>query len=200
MKKFVLPSIVVAVVLAIWLGSEGESVEEYTSRIGQIRKEKIDFLKTSDQSPFTDVDSIFNDLSFFPINPDFKVKAKIEKIESPSFMELGTSTGEVEKYRKFAYAHFELDGQSHRLLLLKKAIGRKKEPIFTAFADNTSGDTTYGGGRYLDLDFKNATSIDLDFNLAYNPYCAYNGSYTCPFPPKENILQVSILAGEKSYY
>ena len=157
-------------------------------------------MKTSSESPFKNSVEAFEGLNYFPANLEFKVKAKIEHIETKSYLDLSTSTGQSEKYLKFAYAKFELKGQEMKLLLLKKVSGGKKEPIFTAFADDTSGKSTYGGGRYLDLSFKNATHIDLDFNLAYNPYCAYNDSFSCPFPPADNILPVSIEAGEKPYH
>jgi uncharacterized protein (DUF1684 family) len=80
-------------------------------------------------------------------------------------------------------------------------MGPLRGKLFLAFADATSGIETYGAGRYLDVKkVPAATSIELDFNLAYNPYCAYNENFSCPFPPKENVLKVAILAGEKSYH
>ena len=79
-------------------------------------------------------------------------------------------------------------------------MGPTRGTLFLAFADVTSARETYGAGRYLDIKkIPGATSIELDFNKAYNPYCAYNENYTCPLPPKENFLKVAILAGEKNY-
>lgn len=199
--KIIIPIIVILVGGFVYFSqSAGESIEAYNQLIESSRKEKDDFMKTSSESPFKTADEEYSELSYFPPNLDFKVRAKIEPITTKSFLTLAVSTGDKEKYLKLAYAVFELKGQELRLLLLKKATGKKNEPIFTAFADDTSGGSTYGGGRYLDLSFKNAKKIDLDFNLAYNPYCAYNGDFSCPFPPSENVLPVAIEAGEKSYH
>jgi uncharacterized protein (DUF1684 family) len=199
--KIVIPIIVILVGGFIYFSqSGGESIEEYTQLIESSRKEKDDYMKTSSDSPFKSVKEEYTQLNYFSPNLDFKVRAKIEPITTKSFLTLGVSTGEKEKYLKYAYAIFELNGQELRLLLLKKATGKKNEPIFTAFADDTSGKSTYGGGRYIDLAFKNAKKIDIDFNLAYNPYCAYNGDFSCPFPPAENVLSVAIEAGEKPYH
>lgn len=200
-KKIILPLVAVLIIVFVYLSqSGGESVEDYKEKIETVRSEKEEYMKTSIESPFKNSSEPFTGLNYFPANLDYKVKAKIEQIETKSYLNLTTSSGRSEKYLKYAYAKFELKGQEMKLLLLKKANGSKKEPIFTAFADDTSGKSTYGAGRYLDLSFKNATRIDLDFNLAYNPYCAYNDSFSCPFPPSENILPVSIEAGEKPYH
>jgi uncharacterized protein len=199
--KIILPIIAVLVAGFIYFSqSEGESLEEYTPLIELLRKEKDEFMKTSSESPLKSAKESYIGLNYFPANLDFKVRAKIEPITSKSFLTLSTSSGEKEKYLKHSFAIFELNGQEYRLLLLKKATGKQNEAIFTAFADDTSGKLTYGGGRYLDLTFKNANKIDLDFNLSYNPYCAYNGTFSCPFPPPENVLPIAIEAGEKSYH
>jgi uncharacterized protein (DUF1684 family) len=115
---------------------------------------------------------------------------------------LTTSTGEEERYLDYAWAIFDLDGTEHRLLVLEiMSMGPNRGKLFLAFADETSARETYGGGRYLDLKkIPAATTIELDFNKAYNPYCAYNENYSCPLPPPENLLKVAILAGEKSYH
>ncbi|MFY0650536.1 MAG: DUF1684 domain-containing protein [Cyclobacteriaceae bacterium] len=201
MKKGIIVVVILGLLALIFYTQSGrESAEEYAAKIEEARVEKNEFMKTSSQSPFLGSDMAFEPLKFFAPNPEFKVRAKIEVIESKSFLTLGTSTGQDEKYLKYAYASFELKGTPMKLLLLKKATGKKGEPVFTSFADDTSGDSTYGGGRYLDLEFKNARRIDIDFNLAYNPYCAYNGNFSCPLPPAENILTVAIEAGEKTFH
>lgn len=199
-KKLYIPLALVLLAAVIYFSQSGkESLEDYRQKIVQERQEKNDFMKNSTESPFYNHKDGFEKLKYFEPNLDFKVKARVERIETRSYLDLATSTGKIEKYLKYAYAQFDLNGQEMKLLLLKK-VGGKGEPIFTAFADDTSGKTTYGGGRYLDLSFKNASRIELDFNLAYNPYCAYNESFSCPFPPAENILPVAITAGEKLYH
>ena len=115
---------------------------------------------------------------------------------------LPTSDGKEKKYLEHAYAEFELDGIVNKLLIMEiTEAGPYRGTLYLAFADETSAHETYGAGRYLDLKkVPGASSILLDFNKAYNPYCAYSDSFSCPFPPKENILKVAIKAGEKSYH
>jgi hypothetical protein len=78
-----------------------------------------------------------------------------------------------------------------------KPVKEDVEYLFIPFYDKTSGDVTYGGGRYVEPEMLDNTTIEIDFNMAYNPYCAYNHTYRCPIPPGDNNLDVSILAGEK---
>jgi len=185
----------------VYISSQSEEdLEQYIQVIEQKRKENDQFMRTSEASPFQDsLRDQYKGLNYFPIDPAYRVQAIIKPIEKIDHLIIGTSDGKKERYLKFAYAEFKLAGERHRLLLLKPVGFGDKDVIFTAFADATSGEGTYGGGRYLDLRFKNARQITLDFNLAYNPYCAYNATFSCPFPPKENILPIPILAGEKNY-
>jgi uncharacterized protein (DUF1684 family) len=115
---------------------------------------------------------------------------------------LPTSDGEEKQYKEYAYAEFSLDGEKNKLLILEIIdVGPYRGTLFLAFADATSANETYGAGRYLDLKkVPGATSVTLDFNKAYNPYCAYSDKFSCPFPPKENVLKVAVKAGEKSFY
>ena len=114
---------------------------------------------------------------------------------------LGTSDGKEEHYLEYAYADFKLHGKAQRLLILELMdMGPNRGKLFLAFADETSANETYGAGRYLDVTrTSGSNTITLDFNKAYNPYCAYNDEFSCPFPPKENLLTVAIMAGEKNY-
>jgi uncharacterized protein (DUF1684 family) len=114
---------------------------------------------------------------------------------------LPTSDGIEKKYLEYAFAEFELDNVLSKLLILEIAEGEYKGVLFLAFADETSTKETYGAGRYLELKkTPGASSITLDFNEAYNPYCAYSDKFSCPFPPKENLLKVPVRAGEKKYH
>ena len=114
---------------------------------------------------------------------------------------LVTSTGEQPRYLEYAWATFTLDEVENKLLLLEVMdMGPQRGKLFLGFADAISAAETYGGGRYLEAKkIPAATSIELDFNKAYNPFCAYVDRYSCPLPPRENILHVAIRAGEKSY-
>jgi len=114
---------------------------------------------------------------------------------------LATSDGQEKKYLEYAHAEFELNNTVCRLLILEIVDGDYRGTLFLAFADSTSANETYGAGRYLDLKkTPGASSITLDFNNAYNPYCAYSDNFSCPFPPKENVLKTAVRAGEKKYH
>lgn len=168
----------------------------YEAIVSNHRKEIHSFMNESKDSPFVGVDSAIQ-LNYFPANESFKVIAKIERIVDGGQLTLGTSDGVPRVYKKHAFLNFELDQQPQRLLVLK---GEDNDGLFLAFADLTNDDTTYGGGRYINLNFSDqADKITLDFNLAYNPYCEYNAKYSCPLPPLENYLKVAIEAGEKLY-
>ncbi|MDH5609372.1 MAG: DUF1684 domain-containing protein [Cyclobacteriaceae bacterium] len=157
------------------------------------------FLEFNEQSPFRLFNEPYTTPSYFEIDPSYKVTATIEKINERQFVTLETSTGEPERYLKYAYLVFNLQSQPLRLLVLKPAGLGAANVFFCAFADATSGTLTYGGGRYLDVTLGKSQKTTLDFNLAYNPYCAYVSGYSCPLPPPENTLPISILAGEKIF-
>ena len=183
----------------------GESPEEYAQVIQRERDEKNLFMKNDEGSPFyigKDSASNFTKLNYFPADLTYKVIANLVPIETKKMVVLATSDGVEKKYLEFAFAEFTLGDQKNKLLLLEVVdSGPYRGTLFLAFADATSGDETYGAGRYLDVKkVPGATTITLDFNKAYNPYCAYSDSFSCPFPPKENILSIPIKAGEKVYH
>jgi uncharacterized protein (DUF1684 family) len=128
--------------------------------------------------------------------------ASLEPVEQKQVRVLQTSTGEQARYLDYAWASFELQGKKCKLLILEVMdMGPNRGKLFLAFADETSAKETYGGGRYMDLKkVPAAASIELDFNKAYNPYCAYNENYSCPLPPRENLLRIAVRAGEKSFH
>jgi len=201
MKKF-LPIIVVIIagVSIIYSLQGGETEEEYIERIKEERKQTAGFMSSNRESPFAPDSIEFNGLEYYAPDPSYKVRARLTPIQSQKLIQMPTSTGEEEKYIRYAYADFELNGQPQRLLLLQPFDSQTK--LFLTFADATSGDETYGGGRYLDIEMPPRTggkSVELDFNKAYNPYCAYNASFSCPLPPKENVLGIPVRAGEKVY-
>lgn len=168
----------------------------YEDYLANHRKETFDFINESGDSPFAGADSTIT-LNYYPANEKFKVIATIERISDGSQLTLGTSDGIPRVYNKYAFLKFKIDEQPQQLLVLK---GAENEGLFLAFADLTNDNTTYGGGRYVNLNFSDqAEKITLDFNLAYNPYCEYNAEYSCPLPPLENYMKIAIEAGEKLY-
>ncbi len=199
MKK-VLPLLVLltlgGVVVYTLLGGESETA--YGERITEERQRTERFMKASPESPFAPDSIEFTGLSYFDPDPTYRVQARLERVTDQKLLVLPTTTGQEEKYIRYGYATFKLKGQLQRLLVLEPF--EQPAPLFVAFADDTSGDTTYGGGRYLNVEKPSragAKSLKLDFNQAYNPYCAYNGTFSCPLPPKENVLTVAVEAGEK---
>ncbi len=114
-----------------------------------------------------------------------------------------TSTSRLPEYRKYGQLHFHLGGKPLVLTVYQnlELIRQEKyrDYLFIPFTDETNGHASYGGGRYLDFRIPATPRVTLDFNLAYNPYCAYGGAYSCPIPPAENALPLAVEAGEKTY-
>lgn len=139
----------------------------------------------------------FDSLPFFPLSPHYTVQAALDYPDSARVLEMPTSTERLARYRHYATAVFWLEGQEHRLPLYRKEPPHPLHPrsLFVPFTDSTNGQSSYGGGRYLDLQIPSGDSLWIDFNRAYNPYCAYNGRYSCPIPPRANHLTLAIPAG-----
>lgn len=202
MKRILLIVIVVAIAGFVYVSvSSGPSPEAYAAEINEEREKKDEFLRSDPSSPMQGKIDSFTGLNYFPPDLSFRVQASLEPVESKQVRVLDTNTGEQSRYLDYAWATFDLQGKSHRLLILEVMdMGPTRGKLFLAFADETSARETYGAGRYLDLKkVPAATSIELDFNKAYNPYCAYNDGYSCPLPPRENVLSIPIKAGEKSF-
>lgn len=168
--------------------------EAYRQQVDAARKRKDNFFKTSADSPITDK-AAFNGLIYYKADPSYRVVARLEPFaDKTQKLVVRMSDGSEEIYDKFAHAVFSLNGEACRLLIVKL-----QDTYSILFRDATSGKETYGGGRYLELD--PARLIDnravIDFNTAYNPYCAYNPTFSCPIPPAENTLAVLVKAGER---
>lgn len=201
-KVFPVVVLLVIAIVVIYSLQGGESKESYRERIQDEREKTARFMKVDDESPFAPDSISFSGLKYYDIDQAYAVKARLEPIQEQKLMVLPTSTGKEEKYIRYGYAHFELNGKDNRLLVLQPFESKEPQQLFIAFADETSGEETYGGGRYLNVEMPTRTgqkTLELDFNLAYNPYCAYNASFSCPLPPRENVLDIPIRAGEKNY-
>ncbi|MGI9543439.1 MAG: DUF1684 domain-containing protein [Cyclobacteriaceae bacterium] len=173
---------------------------DYQTAIQQERAEKDNYMRTDPESPLPEsLKADFTGLSYYPIDENYKVKASLQKIERQELLTMATNDGKEEQYIKYAYANFKIDGKEQKLLLLQPYQTDEDDYLFLAFGDGTSGGQTYGGGRYLDLEMTSKKHITLDFNLAYNPFCAYSDGYSCPLPPAENLLERPIRAGEKDF-
>ena len=183
----------------IYTFSGDSNVIPYVERIQKERADKDTYLLTSKESPLSEEDKRnFQGLSYYPVNELFKVKARLELIPAREIVTMPTSDGKEKPYRKFAVASFELNGEMQRLVVFQP-IQKPDNLLFLPFADGTSALETYGAGRYLDFEMPDGTELTIDFNMAYNPYCAYSEKYSCPLPPKENFMSITIEAGEKNY-
>ncbi len=202
-KNILLIALVITALIIVFysLAPTGTS-EAYTEQILKERKDRDDYMRNNDESPFADSTEAFKGLTYFAPDEHFRIAANLISITDKKTITLATSDGLEMRYLEYAYAAFKLDGEECRLLILEiMEAGPTRGTLFLAFADATSANETYGAGRYLDINkVPGSTSITLDFNKAYNPYCAYNDNFSCPFPPRENVLKVAIRAGEKVYH
>lgn len=199
MKKILIGSVSLLVaILVYWLFFNKENPQEYINHISLYRHERAEFFRYSPESPFISQKVDFKYIDYYPVNTDLKIKARFEKSNKSDTVGLATSTGTIDTFIISGTANFEIQNEQNTLLVLA-SINPEDKSLFIPFLDKTSGETTYGGGRYLDVYYSGNNYILLDFNKSYNPYCAYTDGYTCPFPPKDNRLNISIEAGEKSY-
>jgi uncharacterized protein len=194
--------IVAVALISIIYSFTGTDDAGFTKQVEKIREEKDRFMRTAPDSPFASMRSSYNGLTYFPPDKTYQVRAKLILIEDKKAVALPTSDGKTKRYMEYAYAEFKLEETTHRLLILEVIdMGPTRGTLFLAFGDETSARETYGAGRYLDVKKpRGQNTITLDFNEAYNPYCAYNDSYSCPLPPQENLLSIAINAGEKNYH
>jgi uncharacterized protein len=156
-------------------------------------------------SPLTVQDlATFKSLDFYPINEKFFVMAKFIRTEDEKPFEMKTSTDRKPMYVKYGEAHFEIDGKPFQLNIYKNIELSKKEEykdyLFLPFSDLTSGNESYIGGKYIDMKTPTGDTIVIDFNMSYNPLCAYNSKYSCPKVPLENDLNIEIRAGVKKFH
>ena len=202
MKKSNLFIILIIAIVAITIFNfltVGESTAAYIERIETDRKDRNGFMLSS-SSPLPDEKKPdFKGLNYYPVNEAYKVTARIEMSNNKQPIFIESTTGEQLKYIPFARAFFELNDQKLSVLLYQDWEEKDPNKLSLMFADETSAIETYGGGRYLDVMYRNTNSVIIDFNLAYNPYCHFNDEFSCPIPPRENMLNVAIKAGEKIY-
>jgi uncharacterized protein (DUF1684 family) len=137
---------------------------------------------------------------FFPIDLKFRVIATLTVTPDETFFEMRTSTSKVQKYRKYGWVRFSIDGKKFKLPVYQSQVLMKTEEyknyLFLPFTDLTNGEETYSAGRYLGLRIPaQGDELIIDFNQSYNPYCAYSDRYSCPIVPKKNHLNTKILAG-----
>lgn len=158
-----------------------------------------------EESPLTEEDfRSFKGLDFYPINEKFIVEAKFVRTPEEKVFKMKTTGTRTPEYVKYGQLIFSLDGKEFKLNLYQNIDLIKKEGfadyLFLPFSDLTCGKESYIGGRYIDMRIPKGKTVLIDFNKAYNPYCAYNHKYSCPIVPLENDLEVAIFAGVKKFH
>jgi uncharacterized protein (DUF1684 family) len=168
--------------------------KEYAAKIAAARAAKDAEFQQSDDVVPKSRKAEFLPLAYFPIDSEYHVLAALKPAEEQTTLMMPTSSGQLRKMIRLGTLEFTLKGQPMSLVAFTEG---DVDRLFVPFSDMTSGTETYPAGRFLDLN-RSATGVyELDFNKAYIPYCYYNASYECPYPPPENRLKVPIHAGEK---
>lgn len=165
------------------------------TELDAFRAQKDEFFRTHPQSPLTpEQQQSFAGLRYFPENPDLQFEATVEPFPTQDEIVMQTSTGDERLYTRYGRFAFQVDGQTAELTIYADRHG-----FFLPFVDALAGTETYPAGRYLEPQQLDQDTFLIDFNMAYNPYCAYNERWSCPLTPFENRLRVPIRAGEKLF-
>ena len=164
--------------------------------VRRFRREKDDFYRTNPESPIpVEVRGGFSGLKYFDYDPRYVQRVPLRRLPVKT-VQVGTSDGDTRDYRRVGAFDFQLPEGNVTLQVYDTGHAGS---LFLPFRDATSGKETYGAGRYIDLEASPREEFEVDFNLAYNPSCAYNEAYSCPLPPAENWAKVPIRAGVKTY-
>ena len=166
------------------------------TELEDFRAGKDDFFKSHPQSPLTrEQKKDFKGLNYFAENDALRLEVQVEPLNDQKMMEMQTSTGGVQEYMRYGRFKFQVDGQAAELTIYQSENG-----FFLPFVDSLAGQETYPAGRYLEPEPLPGNRFLVDFNIAYNPYCAYNEMWSCPITPAENRIKVPVRAGEKLFH
>lgn len=171
------------------------------SSINQDRVEKDKYFASS-ESPLNDtLKALFQGLNYYVFDSLYVFTVELHKYDKPRELDMITSKGKIKHYIEYGYFEFDFEGRKKlNAYRPKPAIEGHADYLFVPFKDLTNGNETYASGRYIELTL-NESTVDyiLDFNSAYNPWCAYSDNYNCPYPPKDNHLSIAVYAGEKKF-
>ena len=197
MKKTVL------IAIAFTLYNYAPAQSTFADSIANYREKYLEEFQSAPNSPLKKSD--LKHLQFFQADASFRVTASFQLTPEEKPFGIPTSSGAVKQYTKYGTATFVINERTFTLTIYQsemlKNVPEYLDYLFLPFADLTNGEETYGGGRYIDLrlgDIKESRLV-IDFNKAYNPYCAYSSGYSCPIPPEENHLELEVIAGEKNF-
>jgi uncharacterized protein (DUF1684 family) len=164
--------------------------------LANFRKEKDELFSQDPDSPLTfEQKREFKGLKYFPPNPKLRLDVAVREFPSKDSVSIQTTTGSIQHYRRYGKITVEAEGQTAEL-----TVYRDEHSFFLPFVDSLSGKETYPAGRYLEPKPIGSGRLLVDFNYAYNPYCAYNDGWSCPLTPLENHIQIPIRAGEKIFH
>jgi uncharacterized protein (DUF1684 family) len=193
-------SAVLGSLLFVVLPGISQNTDDYEASIREFQEELDASYKDRDESPLENRDRRrFQGLEYFPIDQKYSVTAQVIYTPDSEPFNMPTTIPRENIHWKYADLVFELDGQEYTLEVYQSQNLLNDEEyadyLFLPFLDLTNGEGSYGGGRYLDLRIPDGNTIEIDFNKAYNPYCAYNSRYSCPLVPRVNRLMTRIEAG-----
>jgi len=176
-----------------------EDRETWARALLRFRAEKDEFFRTSRSSPVHGSGEDLHPLRYFDPDASLRFMARLQRYATPGAVMLATSKGTRQLFNRVG--HFDLNIAGIPTCVNSYQSAERDDPnLFIPFKDATSGKESYGAARYLDLKVEHNDEYAVDFNYAYNPYCAYSEDYVCPLPPQENWLKVSVRAGEKKYH
>lgn len=178
---------------------EPESEDAWRRALIRFRREKDGLFRTDPDSPIPSVErESFAGLRYFDPDLSFRFESRLRRDPAPEGVILGTSKSTGQLFNRVG--RFELGLEEVKVTLHAYQSAEREDPnLFVPFRDSTSGNESYGSSRYLDLPVEHNDEYVIDFNYAYNPYCAYSDAYVCPLPPRENWLTVAVRAGERKY-
>ncbi len=175
-------------------------LENWARALARFREEKDGFFRAGHGSPLPHGEAqAFAGLKYFDPDPRFRFETTLQRYARPEAVMVATSKGSRQLFNRVGYFDLSVDGKKVRVNAYQSA-ERDDPNLFIPFRDATSGKESYGAARYLELEVEHDDRYALDFNYAYNPFCAYSEDYVCPLPPQENWLPVAISAGEKKYH
>jgi uncharacterized protein (DUF1684 family) len=196
--RFVLVAVALAALAACSSGPSAPDDSQYVEQLSAARAIKDQTFREASDSPIpADKRDAVLPLAYFPIDPNYAVPAVLRLSAERPVFEMLTSSGEPRRMQLVGVLEFTLQGETRSLGAFVPDGTGQITSLFVPFADQTTGKETYAAGRYLDIDPTTTGYYTIDFNRAYNPYCAYNATFECPFPPSSNRLGAAVRAGEK---
>ena len=205
--KYSIGSFTLIVLIVVMLSSCGieytPEQQEYISSIEKMRKEKDGYMKNNPDSPFNiDSNAVFHSLNYYPVDPNYVFKSKLFRYTKQDTIDIYGTKGEARKTVRFGYVKFIFDAKNYKMDVYQGRTKKGETYYSIWFTDKTTGEETYGVGRYLDFELnKDEKNIyTIDFNLAYSPYCSYSAKYSCAVPTKDDYIDMSVYAGEKNFH